>query len=147
MPSVAEHHTAISVADLARTRAFYECFGFRLVAQWESAGGSLTIAHLRLPTGYLLEVFQYAKNAGVAKAALGAGNNLEDVGVKHIGLRVDNLAEIRAGLTGRGHECTAIRAGRTGIDYFFVRDPDGLWVEVVQDHRALDPAQPIHLRG
>lgn len=147
MSSFVEHHSAISVADLGRARAFYERFGFRLVLQWGSADGSLTIAHLRLPTGYLLEVFHYAKNASVAKAVLGAGNNLEDVGMKHLAFRVDNLAEVQAGLTGGGHECTAIQAGRTGIDYFFVRDPDGLWVEVVEDHRALDPARPIHLEG
>jgi len=27
--------------------------------------------------------------------------------------------------------------GRTGIDYFFITDPSGILVEVVQDDRAL----------
>ena len=43
------------------------------------------------------------------------------------------LAMIGAGLATNPE----ITEGRTGIKYFFINDPDGNWVEIVQDDRAL----------
>jgi catechol 2,3-dioxygenase-like lactoylglutathione lyase family enzyme len=65
------------------------------------------------------------------------GNDLETVGVKHLALRVPSVREARATLEQTGAVVTDTARGRTGIDYFFVRDPDGIWVEIVQDDRAI----------
>ncbi|MGH2718962.1 MAG: VOC family protein [Actinomycetota bacterium] len=148
MSSIVRHHVAISVADLDRTLSFYRHLGFRCALTWRAPDGSLTIAHLRLPTGFLLEVFCYTANTAAAPAERAAGNDLEAIGVKHLGLRVPDLGPAHQAMLASGAgDCTPITRGRTGIDYFFVRDPDGLWVEVVQDDRDLDPDRPVDLRS
>lgn len=146
MDAFREHHVAISVRDADRTRTFYEAFGFRPVLRWRST--ELTVEHLQLPGGYLLEVFAYAANAGLPIDEAPVGNDLAAVGLKHLALRVADAAAVRAALaaSGLGTVSELVR-GRTGIDYFFVQDPDGLWVEVVQDNRVLDPEHPADLTG
>ena len=104
----------------------------------------LSIAHLARPDGLLLEVFRY-RNAEAAALEVGAGNDMEQVGVKHVAFDVDDVAAVRSELVRRGHEVTEIRRGRGGFDFCFVADPDGMWVEILQDasgalaHRSLHP--------
>jgi glyoxylase I family protein len=145
--AVVAHHVTISVRDLDSTVAFYSELGWQLVLRWDDPDGSLRIAHLALADGQLLEVFAYAANTALPPPApLGVGNDLETVGVKHFGVRVDDLEKARGRLVDKWPDrVTPIRRGRTGIDYFFVCDPDGLWVEVVHDTRALDPNHPTLL--
>lgn len=141
------HHLALSARDLDKTRDFYERFGFRLVLLWEAADKSLRIAHLALPGGPVLELFEYDANRDGPPSSFEVGNDLEIVGVKHFGLQVDDIHAVHRAFMEEGcGELTDVKRGRTEIDYFFVRDPDGIWVEVVQDERVLDPAAPRHLR-
>jgi glyoxylase I family protein len=129
------HHCTLSVADLKRSIAFYGIFGFESVAQWEADDGSLEISHLVLD-GFILELFCYPKNDGQSCRDYAVGNNLERIGVKHLALQVDSLRDAKEILAGFGSSAgTEIKRGRTGIDYFFVQDPDGLWLEIVEDHR------------
>ena len=133
------HHCTLSVADLDRSAAFYAVFGFRPAVRWQADDASLQIAHLVLD-GFILELFCYASNAHAATADGGIGNDLEIIGVKHVALSVRSLREARSHLVAHGivaGSMTETTHGRTGIDYFFVRDPDGLWVEVVEDHRVI----------
>jgi len=130
------HHVAISVRDLDKTVAFYARLGFAPVLRWGAEDGSLTITHLRLGW-FLLEVFAYAASAGAPATAPAAGNDLEVVGVKHLALAVDDVVTTRARLVAEGLTCTEVVEGRTGLVYCFVRDPDGYWVEVVEDRRHL----------
>jgi catechol 2,3-dioxygenase-like lactoylglutathione lyase family enzyme len=131
------HHFTLSVSDLDRSVGFYERFGFQVGVSWRAPDGTLEIAHLVLG-GFILELFCYAANAEERAVSLGIGNDLDRIGVKHLALRVASLKEARIELARSGVETmTEATRGRTGIDYFFVRDPDGLWVEVVEDHRGL----------
>jgi len=36
---------------------------------------------------------------------------------------------------GLADENTSITVGRTKVSYFFIKDPDGVWVEIVKDDR------------
>lgn len=142
MTSYRPHHTALSVRDLSASKAFYGYFGFRTVAEWAAEDGSLTIAHLRLQeagdAGPLLELFHYAENADRPWLDLTVGNNLPEVGVKHLGLCVPDLARARREIVAAGiGEVSPPTTGRTGVEYFFVRDPDGLHLEIVHDPRDL----------
>lgn len=140
------HHTAFGVADLEASKAFYGYFGFRLVAEWTKADKSLTIAHLQQDSGYVLEFFHYAANADAERPVFTVGNNLSEVGVKHLGFAVPDLAATREEIIAAGiGEVTEIARGRTLVDYFFVIDPDGMYLEIVNDPRHLDPDAPLLL--
>jgi glyoxylase I family protein len=133
------HHCALSVGDVGASVAFYEVFGFRVGHRWVAADGSLEIVHLVLG-GFVLELFGYRDNGGQAPLDLTVGGGLEQRGVKHLALRVDSLEAARGALLDRGIDPAAIGPdthGRTGLDLFFVRDPDGIWVEVVRDERGI----------
>jgi catechol 2,3-dioxygenase-like lactoylglutathione lyase family enzyme len=130
------HHGTLSVADLDRSIAFYSHFGFEPVTRWAAEDGSLGIVHLSLG-GIILELFCYAANNSKVSGLYGVGNDLEQIGVKHLALRVSSLHAAKALLADLDMPTgTEISHGRTGIDYFFVQDPDGLWLEIVEDHRS-----------
>jgi catechol 2,3-dioxygenase-like lactoylglutathione lyase family enzyme len=130
------HHGTLSVADLGRSIAFYSHFGFEPVTRWAAEDGSLEIVHLSLG-GIILELFCYAANRSQESGRYGVGNDLEQVGVKHLALQVSSLRAAKALLADLGLPTgTEISHGRTEIDYFFVQDPDGLWLEIVEDHRS-----------
>ncbi len=81
-------------------------------------------------------------NAHQPQAQLAIGNDLETIGVKHIGLSVDNLDEFHAAALSWS-EPTDIVMGRTGLRYCFIKDPDGNWVEIVEDKRNLVPGMAV----
>jgi len=142
MPEFRVHHTAVSVSDLERSASFYEYFGFRNVLAWQATDASLSIVHMQTERGAILELLHYADHSTGAPPSV--GNDLAQVGVKHLALAVDDLQSVYDDIVTRElGEVTEIIHGRTLIDLFFVRDPDGLWVEVLCDKRKLDPAKPV----
>ena len=147
MQSLRPHHFAISALDLSATKAFYELVGFQTAAEWTARDKSLVITHMLGPAGITLEVFTYAQNGSVTAPDFSMGNDLEQVGVKHLGFHVDDLNETRAFFSDLGkYTITDIIDGRTGIQYFFVKDPNGIWVEFVHENRDLDVNSPIRLQ-
>lgn len=129
------HHVALSVTDLERSITFYGCLGFAVVHEWRAEDGTLAIAHMKLG-GALLELFCYADAAGEVAGTL--EQDLRRVGVKHFALQVADIHESAQRLSREGLvDEVVISTGRTGVDYFFITDPDGLFVEIVQDDREL----------
>ena len=129
------HHVAISVRDVGVTTEFYRLFGFEPVFRMDDV--DLSIAHLARPDGLMLEVFRYPANEGAPRLHADAGNDMESLGVKHFAFRVDDVHSVHGALVERGHEVTDVRHGRADVDFFFVADPDGMWVEILQDDRDL----------
>jgi catechol 2,3-dioxygenase-like lactoylglutathione lyase family enzyme len=127
------HHFALSVRDLEATTAFYRTFGFQPVFRADDV--DLSIVHLARPDGAGLELFRYPENAELPTQDARPGNDMEDVGVKHMAFDVDDLEAVHAEFERAGYATTEIRHGRADVDFFFVADPDGVWVEIVRDGR------------
>jgi catechol 2,3-dioxygenase-like lactoylglutathione lyase family enzyme len=130
------HHTAISVRNLEESIAFYSALGYRQVHQYDEEDGSMSIAHLKLGESFL-EIFFYKENEGKPKVNFERANNLKDLGVKHIALWTDDIEAALKDLKSKGFadESTEITVGKTKVQYFFIQDPDGMWVEFIKDER------------
>ncbi len=96
----------------------------------------MPIAHLKLGEMYL-EIFVYDKNKDLPPVEYEYANNLEQIGVKHIALTTDDIEKTLANLkdAGLANSDTKITYGTTKVSYFFIKDPDGVWVEIVNDER------------
>lgn len=134
---LAFHHVAISCSEKERTIAFYEALGFRKVIDWISPDGDLSIVHLKLGDA-ILEIFNYANSNAPPDTMRSLETDLPTIGTKHFGLKVSDIEEARKRMIAQGFaQDPEVKKGRTGILYFFINDPDGNWVEIVQDDRAL----------
>lgn len=132
------HHVALSVSDTIRSKEFYAKLGFKPVFEWIADDKSLTITHLALGAT-ILELFCYREP--VEQPLQSLENDLRHIGIKHFGLRVEVLENAQTFITASGiaaGQDIMIKQGRTGIKYFFIRDPDGNFVEIVEDHRNLN---------
>ncbi|MEM9243957.1 MAG: VOC family protein [Pseudomonadota bacterium] len=129
------HHVAISVSNPQRSIAFYQQLGFKPVFEWAADDGSLQIIHLDL-AGTLLELFAYKNFEPLKQQGKKVETDLPRIGVKHFALRVQSIEDAKQHVLEKGiADQIEIKRGRTGIDYFFIQDPDGIWVEIVEDNR------------
>ncbi len=131
------HHPAISVRNLEASLKFYETFGYRQVHYWEAEDKSLIIVHLKLGESFL-EIFAYTHNQSMPLVDYEYANNLGEIGAKHIALRADDIVATLEELKQKGlaDDTTEIKQGRTNVTYFFIKDPDGIWVEFIEDRRG-----------
>jgi glyoxylase I family protein len=131
------HHVTISSKDADLSIEFYERLGFRTVLQWSSPDNEFRIIHLKLG-GVLLEIFNYSNWQEAPATTKSLDTDLPRLGIKHFGLKVADIKKARDDLINAGiAKNPGITEGRTGIKYFFINDPDGNWLEIVQDDRAL----------
>ncbi len=130
------HHTAISAIDMAESIAFYEQFGFRAVLHWKDPDGELEIAHLKLGANYL-EIFWYRNQVPAPKTAGSLATDLPRIGIKHFALEVDSVHEAKDFVENHGIASNIeVQQGRTGVSYFFIKDPSGILIEFVEDKRG-----------
>ncbi len=129
-------HTMIRVTDPDATIAFFSLIGLNEVRRYDSEAGRFTLIFLAAPG-----------QAGVAEVELthnwpAADDSAETYGIGrnfgHLAYQVDNVYETCARLQAAGHMIH--RPPRDG-HMAFVKSPDGISVELLQDGR-LEPAEP-----
>lgn len=131
------HHAAISAIDMTRSITFYEQFGFKVVLHWKDPDEELEIAHLKLDENYL-EIFWYRNHIPAPETANSLATDLPRIGVKHLALKVDSIQAAKEFVEDRGIASdVAIQTGRTEVRYFFIEDPSGTLVEILEDKRGL----------
>lgn len=137
------HHHGFTVSDLDRSVEFYEK-AFGAEREWivefggerpsemvNVPGADMRVASLRLPHGWL-EIFEFISPDGRPYDRTAA-----DVGASHLCLEVDDVEAAYEWMKELGVECRYppqhVHEGpRAGISFFYVYDPDGLPVELLQ---------------
>lgn len=132
------HHTGITVSDVERSAEFYRLFGLEEAARFELKGEAFEAA-VGVPdavaqfvmlrgTNTVVELIQYTQGAG---QPFGRGNN--DTGSVHVCFTVDDIEETRQKLEAAGVSLVGPPTPpEDGTSFAFVRDPDGIGVEILQ---------------
>lgn len=125
-------HYAISVSDSEKSRRFYEKLGFRLVKDYQADDGSVRILQME-NSGFLLEMFCYPDSKPTPDFVETLDSDLHVNGAKHMALAVENPQKAAEYLLKEGliKEMPAVNEGRLGRPYFFIKDPDGIFVEII----------------
>lgn len=127
------HHTAISVRNLHETLSFYGALGFKEVHRYvdeDKTGVKMKLGD------YILEIFAFEINHDQTKLNYQLGNNLSDIGVKHIALTADDIDSALEDLRSKdlANDKTKILT-KGDAKFFFIEDPDGMWIEIIKDNR------------
>ena len=124
-------HTMIRVSDPAATVAFFKLIGVEEVRRFDSEQGRFTLIFLAAPGQEGVAEVELTHNWD--PEAYSGGRNFG-----HLAYRVENIYETCQRLIDAG--VTINRPPRDG-HMAFVRSPDGISVELLQDGR-LDPQEP-----
>lgn len=121
-------HTCIRVVDLEASKRFYEeAFGFKVVSESNFKEEQFTLSYLSLPgEDYKLEL---TYNYNHAPYDIGDGYG-------HIAIIVDNVHKYHESHKAKGFHVTELK-GLPGMTpfFYFVQDPDGYKIEVIQEGR------------
>ena len=117
-------HVSVIVTDVERSRRFYRDF--------------LGLKEIAKPRTFDFVVVWF--ELGTQQLHLLLKDRPDTASPRHFALRVADVAQARAYCRGQGlavEETTPI----PGADRFFIHDPDGNRIEVIQWHRPYDPTR------
>lgn len=129
-------HSMIRVRDVEKTIAFFDLLGLKEVKRFDSEQGRFTLVYLAAPGDEDAQVeltYNWPPDDGSPAEIYEGGRNFG-----HIAYQVENIYETCQRFLDAG--VTINRPPRDG-HMAFVRTPDGISVELLQDGR-LDPAEP-----
>lgn len=156
MPAITRpHHMGLQVADLERSLGFYQgMLGFEVVFQWNPRAPyigqlvgypevDLHSAILRLPNSdVFLELLEY-RNVERHPVDTGTANP----GTAHVAFFVDDLETLYADLQAKGVDSVSPPVTPTigpneGGRAVYLKDPDGIRVELIQTKRTFAEYTP-----
>ena len=129
-------HSMIRITDPDATIAFFNLIGLEEVRRFDSEAGRFTLIFLAAPGQAGVAEVELTYNwppADGSAEVYGTGRNFG-----HLAFQVGNIYETCARIDAAGH--IIHRPPRDG-HMAFVKSPDGISVELLQDGR-LDPAEP-----
>lgn len=127
------NHVAISVTNMKKSIEFYKKFGFEDFKSWKAEDGSIEINMLKL-NGIVLEIFCYKKYTQLPETAKKTATDLPILGTKHFALGVENIEKAKEFiLENKICKDIEIKTGRLGKQYFFIKDPDEILVEIIEN--------------
>lgn len=131
------HHVAISVSNIELSGDFYKALGYEEALHFDAQNDSFKIKHLKLGEAFL-ELFWFKNSSHAPKESKELGTDLPINGVKHFALQVGEIEDAKEDLIKRKIASEIkIREGEIGVKYFFICDPDGMLVEILEDKRGL----------
>lgn len=129
-------HSMIRVTDIEKSIAFFDLLGLKEVKRFDSEQGRFTLVFLAAPGDEEAQVeltYNWPPTDGSQPESYDGGRNFG-----HLAYRVENIYETCQRFLDAG--VTINRPPRDG-HMAFVRSPDGISIELLQDGR-LDPAEP-----
>ncbi len=129
-------HSMIRVADVEKTKAFFELIGLREVRRFDNEQGRFTLVFLAAPGDEDAQVeltYNWPAEDGSPAEVYDGGRNFG-----HLAYRVENIYETCQRLMDAG---VTINRPPRDCHMAFVRSPDNISVELLQDGH-LPPAEP-----
>lgn len=128
----AADHYAISVGDVEKSIAFYEKLEFCVIKDYQAEDGSVRIVQMQ-NGDFILEMFAYPDSEKLPDFVNTLGEDLKVKGAKHFGLQVQDVEKAACYLLEAGiiNKMPEICKGRLGRPYFFIKDPNGIFVEII----------------
>ena len=126
-------HVGVSVSNLGRSIAFYgRNFGFSCERAIELPDRGMKVALLR-GGGFTIEMFEFTDALPLPEDRKTPNTDLKTVGVKHFALSVNDILAASDFLKRNGVEfISEVTVGVRGLRRFFVKDPDGIGIEVTE---------------
>lgn len=126
------NHVTISADNLKRTLEFYEKFGFKKHKEYHDE--SVDIIMLKLKD-MILEIFHYQLKDELPEHSKDLVRDLKTIGNKHFALGVKNINEAKKFVEDNklNNGEIIINKGRLGKDYFFIKDPNGILMEIIEE--------------
>lgn len=126
------NHVTISVKNVEKSIEFYKKFGFEVFKEYHD--DTVDILHLKLGN-MVLEIFHYYEHFDLPEHSKDLSVDLKTVGNKHFGLGVKDIMQAKK-FVEANKLCDGeikITYGRLGKPYFFVKDPDGILFEIIEE--------------
>ena len=127
------NHIAISVTNAEESIEFYKKFGFEEFKSWKAEDESIKINMLKL-NSIVLEIFCYKEYTKLPETAKTTATDLPVLGTKHFALGVENIEQAKEFVVKNEiANDIEIKVGRLGKPYFFIKDPNGILMEIIEE--------------
>lgn len=127
------NHVAISVTNAEESIEFYKKFGFEEFKSWKAEDESIKINMLKL-NNTVLEMFCYKEYTKLPETANTTATDLPVLGTKHFALGVENIEQAKEFvIKNEIANDIEIKVGRLGKPYFFIKDPNGILMEIIEE--------------
>ncbi|MFW5998826.1 MAG: VOC family protein [Halanaerobiaceae bacterium] len=125
-------HTAITVSDLDKSIEFYrDILGCKIMGMIDNENSK----YIYLDAGgAVIELFYFDKKGKPLKES-----SNEDIGIKHLAFKVDDVDEIVDKLRQENVEIEVEPLETDGVKLAFFKDPDGILLEVIEGEVNLKP--------
>ena len=126
------NHVTISVDNLDKTLEFYKKFGFEKYKEYRDENVDIVMLKLK---DMVLEIFYYQEREELPEHSKNLGVDLKTTGNKHFGLGVKNIMEAKKFVEDNqlNDSEIIINKGRLGKPYFFIKDPNGILMEIIEE--------------
>lgn len=129
-------HVTITVADLERSVKFYrDILGLEVAGMLEQDEGNFKLVYLKVGGDIVLELFHFTEKG----KSLPTTKDI-DIGIKHIGFKVENVDVVTRRLKEKNVKFTLEPLDAVGgVRIAFFKDPDGVLLEILEGELELEP--------
>jgi len=125
-------HFTVTVTDMEQSVKFYrDTLGLEVLGKLVKENG--IFVYLKLGEG-MLELFEFDKKGEPYKQ-----KDLEDIGIQHLGMTVDDVDEVTEELKAKDVNFLVEPQSVDGVRLAFFEDPDGINIEIMEGELELQP--------